>query len=83
MPGKSEGTPTAARRGPVGCAVVATGFVNAAREVGFTVPLVVRLEGTNVEAGRKILKDAEGELPTLQTATDLGDAAEKVCGAVG
>ncbi len=69
--------------GIMDCAVIAAGIVNAAKEVGFTVPLVVRLEGTNVEAGRKILKDAEGELPTLQTATDLGDAAEKVCGAVG
>ncbi len=69
--------------GIMDCAVIAAGIVNAAKQIGFTVPLVVRLEGTNVEAGRKILKDAEGELPTLQTATDLGDAAEKVCGAVG
>ena len=69
--------------GIMDCAVIAAGIVNAAKEVGFTVPLVVRLEGTNVEAGRKILKDAESELPTLQSAADLGDAAEKVCGAVG
>ena len=83
MPGEPESAATAARRGPVGWAVIVAGFVNAAKEVGFTVPLVVRLEGTNVEAGRKILKDAESELPTLQSAADLGDAAKKVCGAVG
>ncbi|MCA9307238.1 MAG: succinate--CoA ligase subunit beta, partial [Phycisphaerales bacterium] len=57
--------------------------VNAAREVGFKVPLVVRLEGTNVEGGRKILEGAQSEMPTMQSATDLGDAARKVVAAVG
>jgi succinyl-CoA synthetase beta subunit len=42
----------------------------------------VRLEGTNVEAGRRLLERAAGDLPTLQAATDLGDAAAKVCKAV-
>lgn len=56
---------------------------NAAKQIGFKVPLVVRLEGSNVDAGREILKNAAGELPTLQAATDLGDAARKVSGAVG
>ena len=69
--------------GIMDCAVIAAGIVNAAKELGFEVPLVVRLEGTNVEAGRKILKDAASELPTLQAADDLADAAEKVCAAVG
>ena len=69
--------------GIMDCAVIARGVVNAAREVGFTVPLVVRLEGSNVDAGRKLLKDAAATLPTLQAATDLGDAAKKVCAAVG
>jgi len=64
------------------CDVIAQGIVNAAKSVGFSVPLVVRLEGTNVEAGRKLLEDASGDLTTLQAATDLGDAAEKVCRAV-
>jgi cytochrome c oxidase cbb3-type subunit 3 len=41
------------------------------------VPVVVRLEGTNVEKAREILKGASGELPTLQTATDLTDAARQ------
>ncbi len=68
--------------GIMDCAVIARGVVNAAREVGFTVPLVVRLEGTNVEAGRKILAEAAADLPTLQPATDLADAAEKVVSAV-
>ena len=65
------------------CDVIAQGIANAAKEVGFEIPLVVRLEGTNVEAGRDILKTAAADLPTLQSATDLGDAAEKVCSAVG
>ncbi|MEN1705389.1 MAG: succinate--CoA ligase subunit beta, partial [Planctomycetota bacterium] len=69
--------------GIMDCAVIAQGIVNAAKEIGFTVPLVVRLEGTNVEAGRAILEKAAGELPTLQTGTDLKDAAEKVVKAVG
>ncbi len=69
--------------GIMDCAVIAQGIVNAATQIGFTVPLVVRLEGSNVDAGRRILKDAAGKLPTLQAATDLGDAARKVTAAVG
>ena len=69
--------------GIMDCAVIAQGIVNAAKEIGFTVPLVVRLEGTNVDAGRAILEKAAGELPTLQTGSDLKDAAEKVVKAVG
>ncbi|MCC7390475.1 MAG: ADP-forming succinate--CoA ligase subunit beta [Phycisphaerales bacterium] len=69
--------------GIMDCAVIAAGIVNAAKQIGFKVPLVVRLEGSNVDAGREILRKAAGELPTLQAATDLGDAARKVCGAVG
>jgi len=65
------------------CDVIAQGIVNAAKEVGFKVPLVVRLEGTNVEAGRKLLDAARKDIPTMQPATDLTDAARKVCAAVG
>ncbi|MEO1007102.1 MAG: ADP-forming succinate--CoA ligase subunit beta [Planctomycetota bacterium] len=68
--------------GIMDCAVIAQGIVNAAKEIGFEVPLVVRLEGTNVEAGRKILEDASSDLGTLQAASDLGDAAKKVVAAV-
>ncbi len=64
------------------CDIIAQSVVNAAKEIGFKVPLVVRLEGTNVEAGRKILDDARSTIPTMQSATDLADAAKKVCGAV-
>src|SRR5262249_14605906 len=64
------------------CDIIAQAIVNAARQVGFKVPLVVRLEGTNVEAGRKLLEAAKKEMPTMQAATDLADAAKKVCGAV-
>ncbi len=72
------------------CDIIAQGVVNAAKtyknpdgSTGFKVPLVVRLEGTNVEAGRKILSEAKNLVPTLQAATDLTDAASKVCKAVG
>jgi|TARA_B100000959_G_scaffold232455_1_gene249372 succinyl-CoA synthetase beta subunit len=64
------------------CDVIAEAIVSAAKEVGFTVPLVVRLEGTNVDRAREILVAAQPELPTMQTATDLEDAASKVAIAV-
>ncbi len=64
------------------CDVIAEAIVAAAKEVGFTVPLVVRLEGTNVEAAREILTAAQSELPTMQTAIDLEEAAAKVASAV-
>jgi len=61
------------------CDVIADGVVSAAREVSLHVPLVVRLEGTNVELGKKIL--AESGLPIV-AADNLADAAEKVVKAV-
>jgi succinyl-CoA synthetase beta subunit len=65
------------------CDVIAEALVKAGREVGFKVPVVVRLEGTNVEKAREILSAARSELPTMQTATDLTDAAKKVVKAAG
>jgi succinyl-CoA synthetase beta subunit len=64
------------------CDLIAEALVKAGREVGFKVPVVVRLEGTNVEKAREILRDAHGELPMIQSATDLTDAATKVTAAV-
>jgi succinyl-CoA synthetase beta subunit len=61
------------------CDVVATGVVEAAKQVKLSVPLVVRLEGTNVEQGKKIL--AESGLNIIP-ANDLGDAAKKAVEAV-
>ena len=61
------------------CDVIAEGIVAAAREVSVRVPLVVRLEGTNVDFGKKIL--ARSGLP-LVTADHLADAAKKVVKAV-
>jgi len=61
------------------CDVIAEGVVAAAREVSLTVPLIVRLAGTNVELGKKILE--ESGLPII-AADDLGDAAEKAVKAV-
>jgi succinyl-CoA synthetase beta subunit len=57
------------------CDVLASGVVEAARKTGIDVPVVVRMEGTNVEEGRRILKDSG---LNLITARDLRDAAEKV-----
>ncbi len=60
------------------CDVIATGVVTAARQVGLSVPLVVRLEGTNVDLGKKILADSG--LPIISGA-DMADAAQKVVAA--
>ena len=61
------------------CDVFAKGIVQAARQTGITVPVVVRMEGTNVEEGRRIL-DQSGF--NLQTAEDLADAARKIAAIV-
>jgi succinyl-CoA synthetase beta subunit len=63
------------------CDVIASGIVNAAKQVGVSVPLVVRLEGTNVEAGKAILAAAAGEVPVIP-ASDLDDAAAKAVAAL-
>jgi succinyl-CoA synthetase beta subunit len=57
------------------CDIIAEGIIAAAKEVNLGVPLVVRLEGTNVEEGKRIL--AESGLPIV-AANDLGDAARKI-----
>jgi len=64
------------------CDLIAEALVKAGQEVGFKVPVVVRLEGTNVEKARQILNNAKSQLPTLIPATDLTDAAKKVVSAV-
>src|SRR5947208_11884000 len=63
------------------CDLIADALVKAGQQIGFKVPVVVRLEGTNVEKAREILKGAQSELPTLITAADLTDAAKKVVAA--
>ena len=60
------------------CDTIATGVVQAAKQVSLNVPLVVRLEGTNVDLGKKILADSG--LPII-SANDMGDAAQKVVAA--
>jgi len=60
------------------CDVIAEGVVAAARQVSLKVPLVVRLEGTNVELGKKIL--AQSGLPII-SATNMADAAQKIVAA--
>jgi len=61
------------------CDVIADGVVAATKELGLTVPLVVRLEGTNVEQGKEILKNSG---LAIQTADDMGDGARKIVAAV-
>jgi succinyl-CoA synthetase beta subunit len=61
------------------CTTIAEAIVTAAKQVGFSVPLVVRLEGTEVEAGRKILASSG---INIVPATDLTDAAKKVVAAL-
>jgi succinyl-CoA synthetase beta subunit len=61
------------------CDIVAAGVVNAAREIGVTIPVVVRLEGTNVEEGKRIL--AESGLKIL-VAANIEDAAAKVVASI-
>lgn len=61
------------------CNIIADGIMTAAKEVNITIPLVVRLEGTNVELGKKML-DESGL--ALITATSMADAAQKIVDAV-
>ena len=61
------------------CDVIANGVVAAAKELGLKVPLVVRLEGTNVELGRKILTESG---LAIQAATTMADGAKKIVDAV-
>jgi len=60
------------------CDVIANGVVAAAREVQLAVPLVVRLEGTNVDLGKKILKESGLD---IESASDMADAARKIVAA--
>jgi succinyl-CoA synthetase beta subunit len=62
------------------CDVIAQGVVTAARSLGLTVPLVVRMEGTNVDAGREILANSG---LNIINAADIREAAEKIVAAIG
>ena len=57
------------------CDVIAEGVVEATKQVGLTLPLVVRLEGTNVELGKKILSDSG---LNITSAESMADGAEKI-----
>jgi succinyl-CoA synthetase beta subunit len=61
------------------CDVVAEGVLDAAREINISVPLVVRLEGTNVEEGKRIIE--ESDLKVI-SGSDLDDAAQKITKAI-
>ena len=62
------------------CDIIAAGVVNAIKEIGIKVPVVVRLEGTNVEEGKAILKSSG---LAVIPANDMKDAAEKVIASLG
>ena len=64
--------------GIVRCDLIAEGIIEAVRQVGLTIPVVARLEGTNVEQGRKLLEESDFE---IIPAVDLTDAATKVVAA--
>jgi succinyl-CoA synthetase beta subunit len=57
------------------CDVIAEGVVEATKQVGLDLPLVVRLEGTNVELGKKILKESG---LNITAAESMADGAEKI-----
>jgi succinyl-CoA synthetase beta subunit len=61
------------------CDIIAEGVIAAVKDVGLKVPLVVRLEGTNVDLGRDIIRNSG---LNVIAADDLSDAAEKVVKAV-
>ena len=70
---------TPAAGGIMKCDVIASGIVNAAKGVGIEVPLIVRLEGTNVERGKEILKSSGLD---IIAASDLDDAAHRAVDAL-
>ena len=65
--------------GIMGCDVVAEGVLDAAREINISVPLVVRLEGTNVDEGKRIIEESD---LTVISGSDLDDAAQKITKAI-
>jgi succinyl-CoA synthetase beta subunit len=62
------------------CDIIATGVVAAAKELGLAVPLVVRLEGTNVEIGKQILRESG---LNITAAESMADGAQKIVSLVG
>ncbi|MCW5630668.1 MAG: succinate--CoA ligase subunit beta, partial [Rhodoferax sp.] len=64
--------------GIVRCDLIAEGIISAVKEVGCTIPVIARLEGTNVEQGREMLANSGF---AIEPATDLNDAAKKAVAA--
>ena len=65
--------------GIVRCDLIAEGIISAVKEVGIDIPVIVRLEGTNVEKGRQMLDDSQ---LAITSASDLNDGAKKAVAAV-
>jgi len=66
--------------GIVNCATIANGIVNACKSIDLKIPLIVRLEGTNVDAAKQIIADSG---LAITAAENLDDAAKKACAALG
>jgi succinyl-CoA synthetase beta subunit len=66
--------------GIVRCDLIADGIIRAVREVGVSIPVVVRLEGTNVEQGKALLEESDVE---IIAANNLADGAQKAVAAIG
>ena len=64
------------------CDKIARAIIGAANEIGFSIPLVVRLEGTNVAEAQALIEDAKSQMPYVQMATDLSDAVTLITQAV-
>jgi succinyl-CoA synthetase beta subunit len=62
------------------CTTIAGALIEASKKIGFDVPLVVRLEGTEVEEGRKMLAESDVD---IISAVDITDAAKKIVAAAG
>ena len=62
------------------CDIIAAGIIGAAKELKLTVPLIVRLEGTNVDVGKKLLNDSG---LNIISATGMKEAAQKAVAAAG
>ena len=77
--GTGTNTGGAARRGRSAAEAAAVRAVKAAKEVKIDVPLVVRLAGTNVEAGKKIIAESGLDLITADTLTDAAKKAVEAC----
>jgi succinyl-CoA synthetase beta subunit len=63
--------------GIVRCDLIAEGIIEAVKEVGVEVPVIVRLEGTNAELGKKVLEESDVDVIAAESLTDAAEKAVK------